>query len=291
MDYLYIFLQLILPDVNADALQIVVYAVVGVFWLAVAALAAWGIYAMAKNKGLPKLWRAWIPFYNIVVLAEIAEVKSLAGIRTKHAGIFLMVLQILYAVNFIFNECTYVFNDALGFYAEQQQTVGDQIVTYVTPVGAGYVYVILSNLLIVLPAVVASFCLYLEVFRSYLPAAAMALCILTIVFPFVAPIALFAARNRKYVNYREYVQKRLEMIYGVPQHPVEKPKDPFSDFPDEDRFNPNSQRPARTARPSDDPFEEFSENNPYVDPARKTENGRENGEDGGKNPPPDDLFS
>ena len=297
MDYLYTFLLMIFPRADEKAVQIAVYATTAGFWILIAVLAAIGIHALAKNKGIAGLWRAWIPFYNLVVLGEIVGEVNLLGMKTKRIGQIAMVFQILYAVNFVFNECTYVFNDAFGFYEIQQQVVGEMSYEYLAPVGGGIAYVVLSNLFILLPNLFIAFSLYMEVFRSYLPSAAMALCILTIFFPFVAPIAVFCIRDRKYVNYREFLQKRMTMIYGVPQQPQERPKDPFSEFPDPDKENPYSQRPARPGAPQqEDPFAEFSGPDPYADPARKTDNGRAQSkkEDGNDPPPPaddDDLFN
>ena len=250
-------LEFIAPKLSARTADIITYSVFAGVWVIVTVLAALGIHRLAKNKGIARLWRAYVPFYNLIVLGEVVGTASVFRKRIKNIGLICMILQILFVLDLVFNELTYVYNDVLGFYVEKVQKVGDVEMIMLTPHGVGILYTAFSVILS-LATLIFSFGLYLEVFRSYVPTAAMPICIVTIFFSPVAPVALFFIRNRKYVNFQEYMQKRMAAFYGAPQRPVERPQDPFAEYPDPHKdpyYAP--QRPARPSAP-EDPFEEFS---------------------------------
>lgn len=252
-------LEFIAPKMSVRTMDIVTYSVFAGVWVVVTVLAALGIHRLAKNKGIARLWRAYVPFYNLVVLGEVVGSAPVFRKKIKNIGLVCMILQILFVLDLVFNEISFVYNDVLGFYVEKVQKVGDVEMIILAPHGVGVVYTIFSTILS-LATLIFSFGLYLEVFRSYVPTAAMPICIVTIFFSPVAPVALFVIRNRKYVNFQEYLQKRMAAFYGAPQRPVQRPQDPFTEYPDAHKdpyYAP--QRPARPTAP-EEPFEEFSEN-------------------------------
>ena len=256
MDTIRQIIEFFAPKMAEKTADIITYCVFAGVWAAVTVLAELGIDKMAKNKGLDRLWRAYIPFYNLVVLGEIVGGASVLRKRIKPIGVVCAVLQALFVFDLVFTEITYVYNDVFEFYVLKQQALGDSVMTYLAPHGVGVAYQIFSTLLS-LATLVFSFALYLEVFRSYCPSGAMAICILTVFFSPVAPIALFVVRNRKYVNFQEYMQQRMAAFYSAAQQRPVPPQNPFGEYPDgNDPFG--AARPA-APKANEDPFEEFSD--------------------------------
>ena len=187
-------LEFIAPKMSVRTMDIVTYSVFAGVWVVVTVLAALGIHRLAKNKGIGRLWRAYVPFYNLVVLGEVVGSAPVFRKKIKNIGLVCMILQILFVLDLVFNEISFVYNDVLGFYVEKVQKVGDVEMIILAPHGIGVVYTIFSTILS-LATLIFSFGLYLEVFRSYVPTAAMPICIVTIFFSPVA-VCTFSANVR-----------------------------------------------------------------------------------------------
>ena len=79
---------------NAKLYAAAVLSGVGV-WAILELLLGFGLYAMAKKRNFEKRYMAFIPFVNMLYAGRLAGETRLFGQRMKHAGVFVMVAQII----------------------------------------------------------------------------------------------------------------------------------------------------------------------------------------------------
>lgn len=189
-------------------------------WLVLQVLLGFGLYAMAKRLGMEKRAMAFIPFVNMLYAGKIAGECRFFSQRMKHAGIPVMIAQILLFAASLF---TVVAETTL--YMNYVVTVQGNSVVYTTESG-GEPTSVLANFFInydnasvwilsVLELVytILLFILASGLFRKYSPASYMFLSCLTLFLPSSFAIVVFALRNRKAVDYEAYIRKRNEAYY------------------------------------------------------------------------------
>ncbi len=217
-----------------------------------------GIKSLAKNKGLDKLWLAWIPFFQYILLGKVVGTCFLFRKKVNNIGVLVTVSSLLTSV--------LLFLCDLGYYASIISDALGLSITYATPfitnwmngdgilfVIALYTYYAISFVNTVLLVTLAFF-----TFRKYTPENAFIFVIISVLTDFVLfGVFLFIIRNKKPSNLEEFLRARANSGYNTYQNSYnqyqKKPdSDPFPEFSNKENKEGNNN--GATSNSSDDFF-------------------------------------
>ncbi len=210
---------------NAKLYASAVLTGVGV-WVVLELLLGFGLYAMAKKRSFEKRYLAFIPFVNMLYAGRLAGETRLFGQRMKHAGVFVMTAQIiavLVGAFTMFAEVTLYSNYLLKTVLSADGRTASLV--YVTESGGsptnkfalfliGYDNV--ATLILSIVELVYSIFLFLvasALFRRYAPSSYTVLSVVSLFVPMAFPVIVFVLRNKKPIDYAEYLKKRREAYY------------------------------------------------------------------------------
>ena len=233
------------PYETAKSIFFVSFLITSLITILVYVLKAIAIKAMAKNKGLDKLYLAWIPFFNYILLGKVIGTVFLFRKKVNNIGLFVTIASLVcFVIQTLLNLGYYVYNlgEFLGF------SIVDYGSTFVTNwmyqkgtfyTVIYYLYDILSIIEIVLMVSLVFF-----VFRKYAPERALIYAIVSIFIDPAFAVLLFVIRNRKpnsFANYtRVYVRPNYD-TYNNPYKGSDKPEnDPFPEFNGGETNNTNN---------------------------------------------------
>ncbi len=255
-------------------------------WLGIFLLQAFGLYKMAKNRGMKKKWLAFMPFANIYYIGKLAGETSVFGQRVKRAGLYAMIAQIVTTIlsgmiiASLFYLClskgTGVLTDSgrlefgelngVGFKANRLLDISEIISMPFALIYNVFMLILLNGL-----------------YKKYTPKNYFPLLFLSFVLPESRFIVIFALRNKKAVDFEAYMRARREAY--MRRYQQQNPYNPYNNpYGNPYGQNPYSQGQNQTQTPppkKEEPFEEFSSN---------ADNGGQN-----KTPPdpndPDQFFN
>ncbi len=225
-----------------------------------------GIKALAKNKGLDKLWLAWIPFFQYILLGKVVGTCFLFRKKVNNLGILVTISSLLtWVLLFLCN---------LGFYVGTISDAVGILITYDIPfvtqwmagegvlfVIAMYTYYAISFVNTVLLVTLAFF-----VFRKYAPENAFIFVLISVFTDFLLfGVFLFIIRNKKPSNFEEFLRARANSGYNTYQN----------------SYNQYQKKP------DSDPFPEFSNK----ENKEETKVGNKEDNNGATNNPNDDFFN
>ncbi len=233
-----------------------------VIWAALFTLQGIGLSTMAKNRGMEKTWRAFVPFVNIYLLGKLAGDCQFFGKRIKRIGLYTMIAQIVVSVLMALALASemhlYITYGEPSGLNEQQFPVWTGL-TGISQVAYGY-YIAANSFMsifsiayeILLFITMTGFC------QKYFPKNYMLLAVLSLFIPEAHFIIIFALRKRRPIDYQAYMRARYEahMRQQYGQYGAGQQGNPYGANPYA-RPNP-AQNNAPTQTPADDPFEEFS---------------------------------
>ena len=232
-----------------------------------------GLYKLAKNNGYQKAFIAFIPCVWIWLLCKMVGEYNIFGMSfKKYALLFCIICSVVSVVQFAGYFLT--FFPLVGYYFESLKGVGQIIIDTVS--GEIYTYPAINNyfdtptirLLIKIFntigyvgdifAVVIQVFAFINLFKKFWPEHYIIASVLS-VFGFFGPF-VFAVRNRKAVNYAEYMRNRY--YYNNPYGPNPyggndaqrdyRPQEPFSEYDKDKKENDDD---------DSDPFSEFNNKN------------------------------
>lgn len=190
-------LQAMLPGLLGIAVLSVVYMLLSVGIYIVASLS---MHAMAKRRFIEKAWLAWIPVGNLWILGSIADHYHLcARGRVKSRRKVLMATCIAMVV-------IYVASMILGFSMVKallpviDLATGKIIGNWMGAIGSHLIGLMVLYLLLVAVSIVQlvfAYICYYDLFRSCDPKNAVIYLVLSIVFPVILPVFLFACRHKQ----------------------------------------------------------------------------------------------
>lgn len=260
-------------------------AIVGVgIWVVLFSLQGFGLYAMAKNRGMKKKWLAFIPFANIWYMGRLTGDCNVFGQRVKRAGLYAMLAQIIATLvcGLYVAMQTYLYAvEGLPSYHEDIGYYWGNLTGF--SVKAEKIYTISGVIMPIFQIVYEIFMLVLlfGLYKKYYPKNYTFLGILSLFIPMSRYIVIFVLRNRKAIDYERYIQARREAYmrqqqqyyntygnpygynnynrpygqggyngydYNQPQRP--EPEDPFAEFG-------GKKEPTGT----NEPFEDFVSSN------------------------------
>ena len=238
---------------NTKVLFFAILTAVGV-WLALELFLGFGLYRMAKNKGMGKRAMAFIPFVNMIYAGRLAGDCEFFGQRMKHTGVFVMVVQIL-----LFLAGAFTIFVETSLYMTYVPTVMNNSIVFLKENGGeptgrlARFFITYDNVSTMLLSIlelaytVLLFIMASALYRKYAPSSSMFLAFLALFVPVSFPIAVFALRKKQPVDYADYIRKKREAYYrryGGGTYESRSDGEPFSDG-DAERKQP------------DEPFSEF----------------------------------
>ncbi len=273
------------PNAWLIAGVVIVALVLCVFY----ALRGVGLYVLAKkSQGDEKkiAFLAWIPIAWIYLAGKLAGKVIMFGKRIeKFALILTIVFSVAEVFNIVYYALTYI--PLIGYFlsggtvgifigsSSQQLTVAsfeaigytpyllDSTFFVSTEIGINYPYANIVAMMracyvmsyvsavISLISLVVTIFMYIGVLKRYYPkhfVLATILCIWLGIFPIFA----FIIRNRKPINYNDYLRERYNHMYNNPYGPNSPYNNPYA------TNNPNDPRYNQPRQP-ESPFEEFAD--------------------------------
>lgn len=262
-------------DVTIPAVFYYALALAVAVWLGLFVLQGFGLYAMAKRRGMKGKWKAFVPFVNVHYIGKLTGDCYFFGQRVKRAGLYAMLAQIVVTVLcalvvaseiYLYSTCGLPKFDEwdMPYWTGLQ---GFSLTVFRFYDVSGYLLSIFQLAYEILMLV-----LLLGLYKKYNPKNYMALGFLELFVPLSRYIVVFVLRNRKAVDYEAYMRARHAAYMrhrGQYQNPYNNPYgNPYA----------NSNSPQNAPKP-EDPFAEFGGN-------------KEAGEEHVKNEDdPDDFFS
>ncbi len=207
------------------------------------------IRTLAKNKGLDKLYLAWIPFLNYILLGKVVGTCFLFRKKIKNIGVLVAIFTFISFVVYTLLNLGYYINEAgylfLGIENITKSITGSSFV-YNWLNGQGLFYMIsyyAYGYVVSIPEIILKTTLIVFVFRKYVPERAFLFIILSMLLEVFLQIPalgifLFIIRNRKPMSYDDFLRTRIRTDYAY--------------------YNPKNQY---TKNPENDPFPEFKNNN------------------------------
>ena len=236
--------------------------IVGAVWLTLFLLQAFGLYAMAKNRGAKKRVLAFIPFANTYFIGKMTGDCDVFGRKLKNTWLYVLIGQILTVL---------LVGGALGaqvfLYVNEGAPVQTELgasywqaFTHKASIGVYKFYNIVSYILpiIELAYEVFLFILLLGLFKQYNPKNYLVLGFLTLFVPISRYIVIFVLRDRKAIDYEAYMRARREAYMRAQQARYGNPyNNPYGNPYGNPYNNPYNNQNAGERKPPEEPFAEF----------------------------------
>ena len=223
----------------AKEVQLYSFIISSIIIIAMFILKAVAIKTLAKNKGLDKLYLAWIPFFNYILLGKVIGTSYLFRKKVNNIGLLVTIATLTSFTIKTLLELGYYVNtlgDYFGFTISYDNAF---ISNWMGQKGAfftviWYLYDIIAIIEIILTATIIFF-----IFRKYEPERAFIYSIISIFIEFMFGPLLFLIRNKKASPYDDFMRRRVVVI----QNPYDNnnvnngknnaENDPFPEFSNE----------------------------------------------------------
>jgi hypothetical protein len=247
--------------------------------LALFVLKGVALYTMAKRRSFDKLWMAFVPFVNFILLGKLIGKVNIWGKEVKNLGLLVCITSAVsvvlgYAIDFgyylyIIGQ---VYNVRFEFATKFMQEWASQTGLIWTIVY--YVY-----LLIGIIDVILNCWIIFTIFRRYAPERSFMYSLIAIFFDFTFPILLFIVRNNEVMTFEDFLRTRNRYYNQNPNN--------YGGYNQGGNYYNNPTPPTNEV----DPFPEFSnkpqnQNNGYTNENPYGTNNSQN-----TNSNEDDLFN
>ena len=267
---------------------ITISAIVVALVLALYVLRSIGVFVLAKKQGIKCAFLAWIPFVWLYPVCKIiGKIRTFGSTFSKLALAFTIIFALAEILTLTYNVLVYyplIGNVLLGgkqvYIADGTQEAYSYFTsvlnlqeywtggifydaTFVWPYSAqtDHAISVFSNVvyyvsfILDIASVVITINVYIALFRKFWPQHFILASILS--FFGLFPIFVFVIRNKKEINYAEYMRSRYQAHYSVYGNPYGNPYG----APPQNQGNPYGNQP----RQPEHPFSEFAERG-EVDP-------------------------
>ena len=172
------------------------------------------MHAMAKRRFIDKPWLAWIPIGNLWILGSIADhyqlcAKGRVKARRKVLLLTWIVMMVITVAMMILG-----FQTGKALLQVIDRASGQIVGNWFGAIGSHLIWFAALYLLLMAAAIVQvvfAYICYYDLFASCDPGNAVLYLVLSIVFPVVLPVFLFACRHK---------EKGLVMTRRIPENPV-----------------------------------------------------------------------
>ena len=291
---------------------LIIAIIVGLLAVAAFVLQGLGLYKMGKKAGCTRLYLAFVPFANVLLIERLSGEVTFFGHKVRRLGLIALIVEILSAVYHILlaysmyvlfvKNSGYIVERPVEFYGVVMKIIDWQGLS-----GTALVWYQVYNLdavhsLVGLAEAVVLIMLYIGFFKRYAYRNAVWFSVLGMLVPFFPQVAIFCLRNRNRIDYEAMLRARQEAYrrqqqqwqggpyggygtpygnpygnpYGRPQNQASeqkpKPEEPFSEF-------------------SDDPFSEFSDTPHGGKQGKQPFQGSQSGQDDTNSRGDDEYFN
>lgn len=236
-----------------------------------------GLYTIAKKTGIKHGWLGFVPFANTYLLGKIAGEANFFGQKMKRAGLYAMLMEIVYSALEIFLMIASFLLIRPEFFTYNTTYGGWQIDSTKIPASLQWAYSAVNyceviTWLVWVSALVFMCVVFYAFFRKYYARSPFLLVFFSIL-PFRG-FTVFAVRKNTPVDYNEYMRRRMEEYarhnspYGYGGYGENRDgsprggqggEDPFSDFGSSAGTDNTGGDHSGSNPPSndDDPFSDF----------------------------------
>lgn len=248
------FMQYVFGGVTLEQIYIFM-GVAGALYLVCLVFGGVGLWIMGSRQGIKYAWIGFFPFANTYLAGKIAGESALFGKRMKRAGLYAMLVEILYValeilslvISVILSNPAYYETRSAGGSVTRQMVLGNIPAQYRWMV-SGLTWVPAVAMIVFLALVVFLCVVYNALFRKYYARSPFLMTFLSVVFP-VRGIVLYAVCKNDPVDYNEYLRERVATILrqNTPQAGEgNEAGSPFAEYPE-----------AHAAHGEPSPFSEF----------------------------------
>lgn len=222
-------------DVAKDV-QLYSFIISSIIIIAMFILKAIAIKTLAKNKGLDKLYLAYIPFFNYILLGKVIGTSYLFRHKVNNIGLLVTIATLIsFVMKTLLNLGYYV--SVVGAYFNVTSITYNSVFVsnWMSQTGAfftviWYLYDVIAIIEIVLTASIIFF-----IFRKYAPERAFIYSLISIFFEFMFGPLLFLIRNKTASAYDNFMRSRVIVIQnpndiGNAYNQNNVDNDPFPEF-------------------------------------------------------------
>lgn len=227
-----------------------------------------GIYKMAKNREMKNAWLAFVPFANTYYIGKLAGTCSFFGHKTKRAGLYAMIAQIvvfvvcgllMFAEGYLYTQ----YSECITFDESTKMFIFSGLPDVAKPIFAAYdigQYVV-SILSLVYQLLL--FVMLMGLYRTYSVKNYMILSFLELFVPMSRYIVILVLRNNEAIDFDEYMRKKREdfMRARTQYNPYGNynPQNPYNSYGNQTSNGGTTSNPSSDKKPEkEEPFGEFS---------------------------------
>lgn len=218
-----------------------------------------GLYKLAKNNDVQRAYLAWIPFANLYLMGKLAGKTSIFGWKIANIGLIVMILNLVTDVLSAYVDfCTYfpfsyklVVKGVLGTVPSAYPSVWCEAFAIIAEIAD-------------IVSIFFTLALLFDFFRKFNPANSMIFALISFFLSPIMGVFVFACRNKKAVDFNEYMRKRQYDYY------TRNNQNPFGGQNQGNPYNSGEEK-TNNYRPPENPFKEFpdgenEQNNSKKDP-------------------------
>lgn len=244
-------------DLDPFATMWISMVVAGALFLVIYVMEAIALWTISGREGYKHRWMAFIPFFNSYYIGVLSEKNKFYNMPAKRISLALAIVEFLLVCGFIFYYSVAGIVYAGNLYESVIQTVpltGQSVVvgykassriagTWIAWVfdyldvyvldWVNIIYILLNVLVVI------------TFFQTYACRRYFLFSIIAVIFP-VKGVLMFAVRNNRGMNYRDFVRGEQRRRYEMYQQYYNQNGNPYGGY------NPYSGRP--TPPPSDNPY-------------------------------------
>ena len=236
--------ELGLPLETAKTLVLVSFLITSLITILVFVLKAIAIRTMAKNKGLDKLYLAWIPFFNYILLGRVIGTVFLFRKKVKNIGLWVTIFSLISFIVQTFLNLGYYVQEISPFLGISSIEYGSVFVqNWMYQTGTFYMVIYYLYDIFSILEIIITVSLIFFVLRKYAPERAFIYAIVCIFIDLAFGIILFIIRNRKpYATItRTYVRPNYNTYEQYNQNNKKPENDPFPEFNGYEQSNKTSE--------------------------------------------------
>ncbi len=197
---------------NSMALDPVVeftYSIISIIIsLALFVLKGFAIYTMAKKRDFDKLWMAYVPFLNYILLGKLIGKVTIWGKVVKNLGLFVCIAT---AVSTVLDYAIYAGNYIAiieNAFRIKFEFATDFITNWVNRKTILWNICSDVHIVVVIISTILECWLIFTIFRMYAPERSFMYSLIAIFFDFTFPILLFMVRNNQVITFEDFLRTR-----------------------------------------------------------------------------------
>ena len=217
-----------------------------VIWLVGHLFLSFAIYTMTKKQGYKKLWLAFIPFFNLILLGKLVGKTTVWGLKLKNIGVWACIMGIASTVVTFIIDLSYYKSLVEFIFPVNIQITSEFLESWINQTSLEWLIAYYVSFVIDLAYIFFHVSLVFMVFRLYNPNRALIYAIISVFIDPAFGICLFISRNN-------------------PRYIVVRPQPPqggyYGGYYGGGYYGGgyNNQQPYQNQKPIENPFPEFED--------------------------------